>query len=116
MRAEGSDLQVAAIATGEDGGHLILWESHDEGLTWVHSEVSCPIPPFVHLSPQWDGSELVWAGQEVEGQAAFCRRSKEGMVRCVSTDVPRIDSFVVREGQIVAAVDRGVGQWDVETW
>ena len=117
LRANGDRVQLAAMAMDEGRRFVAYVESRDSGATWseplaLPSEGSA----FLHLPPRWDGEEVVWGTLLPDGTSGICTvRPGAAAASCRSTGSPRLDSFDVEHGVVVASVDVGAGDWRIVT-
>jgi len=110
LRADGDVVQLAVVGTTETENVVALLESEDGGATWSTGEVVSADPVLPHLSPQWDGADLVWAARSPSGNAELCRRAPGADATCEELDSERIDSFSATAG--TAVIDTGVAAWE----
>jgi hypothetical protein len=108
-------LSLAFIGIGRDGRAVMVSRSADGGHTWDAPAALDGADPFVHVSPMWDGPDLVWAGLD-HGEAVVCRASRgTGPTACEEVGSARIDGLAVGTEGVLVTRDVGVGRWETKT-
>lgn len=109
LRGGNGVYQLAVIGTTETGSVIAVLSSDDGGLTWTGATIVSTDPVLPHLSPQWDGEDLVWAARGSSGQAELCRKAPDADAVCVDVGSERLDSYSASAGTVV--IDAGVAEW-----
>lgn len=112
----GDTLRLAMHGYGDGGRVVAACESADGGATWT-TPIALPTAgdPLPHLTPGWDGDDLVWA-EAGEEETALCRaRPGDATATCMGAGSARVDGMVVVPGAVVVSRDAGVGAWETST-
>lgn len=114
----GDTLRLAMHGYGDGGRVVAACESADGGATWS-TPVALPASgePLPHLTPGWDGDEVVWA--EAGDETRLCRaRPGDATATCMGAGAARVDGMVVVPGGVAVSRDAGVGAWETSilTW
>ncbi len=109
LRAGEGQVQLAVVGTTETENVVAVLSSSDEGATWTGATIVSTDPVLPHLSPQWDGADLVWAARSSSGDAEVCRLVAGAGTTCKDVGSERLDSFSASSG--TAVIDAGVSEW-----
>ncbi len=103
---------VAFVGVGITDRAVLVASSRDGGHTWSDPAWIEGADPFTHVTPVWDGADLVWAGLDA-GEAVLCRALPGATAAdCSPVGSPRIDALVVTGDGVLVTIDTGVGAWE----
>lgn len=116
LTTNGEVVSLAMLGMDDDESSVFVVQSSDGGRTWG-STIEMPDlgDPLPHVTPVWDGETLIWGVYTDAGGAAVCRAVPGSLTgECMDLESPRLDSFSLTPGGMLAAVDIGVGQWEIQ--